>query len=68
MYFLDYPDLKHDKSRMEHFTSLCGVLFDFLGEMSLPNSAELIGLYGRVCIKSAYFILSDIFLFIDVHQ
>lgn len=33
---------------MEHFTSLCGVLFDFLGEYSLPNSAELMGLYGRV--------------------
>lgn len=47
---LDYPNLKNDKSRMEHFTSLCGVLFDFLGDMSLPNSAELMGLYGRVRI------------------
>lgn len=33
---------------MEHFTTLCAVLFEFLGDFSLPNSAELMGMYGRV--------------------
>jgi SET and MYND domain-containing protein len=44
----DYSDLKQDKKRMEHFTSLYGVLIDFIGENNLPNSAELMGIYGRV--------------------
>lgn len=35
---------------MEHFTSLCTVLFEFLGDEMLPNSAELMGMYGRVRI------------------
>jgi SET and MYND domain-containing protein len=35
---------------MEHFTSLCGVLIDFIGESNLPNSAELMGIYGRVSV------------------
>jgi SET and MYND domain-containing protein len=33
---------------MEHFASLYGVLIDFIGENNLPNSAELMGIYGRV--------------------
>lgn len=33
---------------MEHFTSLCAVLMEYLGEGALPNSAELLGIYGRV--------------------
>lgn len=37
---------------MEHFTSLCGVLFEFLGETLMPNTAELMGIYGRICINS----------------
>ncbi|KAJ4437509.1 hypothetical protein ANN_17654, partial [Periplaneta americana] len=36
---------------MEHFTSLCGVLIDFIGENNLPNSAELMGIYGRLCVN-----------------
>lgn len=37
---------------MEHFTSLCGVLLEFLGETLMPNTAELMGIYGRTCINS----------------
>lgn len=33
---------------MEHFESLYNVLLDFIGEDSMPNSAELLGMYGRV--------------------
>ena len=40
---------------MEHFTSLCGVLIDFIGESNLPNSAELMGIYGRVSITELSF-------------
>lgn len=47
--FLDYTDLKQDKKRMDHFTSLCVVLFEFLQDISLPNTVELMGMYGRVC-------------------
>ncbi|XP_015512284.1 histone-lysine N-methyltransferase SMYD3 isoform X1 [Neodiprion lecontei] len=47
-----YSDLKQDVKRMEHFTSLCGVLFEVLGETLLPNSAELMGIYGRLCVNS----------------
>ncbi|PSN32785.1 hypothetical protein C0J52_25743 [Blattella germanica] len=46
-----YSDIKQDKKRMEHFTSLCGVLIDFIGEHNLPNSAELMGIYGRLCVN-----------------
>lgn len=48
IFLSDYSDLKQDQKRMEHFTSLCGVLIDFIGESNLPNSAELMGIYGRV--------------------
>jgi hypothetical protein len=47
----DYSDLKQDQKRMEHFTSLYGVLIDFIGESNLPNTAELMGIYGRVSVK-----------------
>ncbi|KAJ9601497.1 hypothetical protein L9F63_000336 [Diploptera punctata] len=46
-----YSDIKQDQKRMEHFTSLCGVLIDFIGESNLPNSAELMGIYGRLCVN-----------------
>lgn len=46
--FTDYTDLKSDKKRMDHFTSLCGVLFEFLKDISMPNAVEMIGIYGRV--------------------
>lgn len=46
-----YSDLKQDCKRMEHFTSLYGVLVEFLGEGELPNSAELMGIYGRMCVN-----------------
>ncbi|CAH1154974.1 unnamed protein product [Phaedon cochleariae] len=46
-----YPNLKNDQSRMEHFSSLYGVLYEFFDEI-LPNSAELMGMYGRMCVNS----------------
>lgn len=50
MDFLDYSDLKNDERRLEHFTSLCGVLNTFLSDTLIPNPVELLGIYGRVCI------------------
>lgn len=52
LYFSDYSDIKKDSKRMEHFTSLCAVLMEYLGEGALPNSAELLGMYGRVSFLS----------------
>lgn len=52
---------------MEHFTSLCGVLFDFLGNDTLPNSAELMGMYGRVKKSILLFSKLSIFFETDVH-
>jgi len=45
---LDYPTLKNDDHRLEHFSSLCGVLKEYMGEANLPNAIELLGIYGRV--------------------
>lgn len=42
--------MKEDQKRMEHFTSLYGVLYEYLGGEFLPNSAELMGIYGRVSV------------------
>ncbi|KAL4714622.1 hypothetical protein ACJJTC_019685 [Scirpophaga incertulas] len=47
-----YSDLKADMKRMDHFTSLCGTLHEFLKDLSLPNTVELMGLYGRMIINS----------------
>ncbi|XP_060526173.1 histone-lysine N-methyltransferase SMYD3-like isoform X2 [Cylas formicarius] len=46
-----YPELKKDQRRMEHLSSLYGVLYEFCDNM-LPNSAEFMGIYGRMCINS----------------
>ncbi|XP_026728745.1 histone-lysine N-methyltransferase ASHR1 [Trichoplusia ni] len=53
-----YSDLKADKKRMDHFTSLCVVLYEFLKDISLPNTVEMMGLYGRMVINS--FMILDI--------
>ncbi|CAK1548106.1 unnamed protein product [Leptosia nina] len=47
-----YSDLKKDKKRMDHFTTLGVVLYEFLKDISLPNTVDLIGLYGRMVINS----------------
>ncbi|XP_043253965.1 histone-lysine N-methyltransferase ASHR1 [Colletes gigas] len=47
-----YSDIKKDEKRMEHFMCLCGVLFEFLRDVPMPNSAELMGIFGRICINS----------------
>lgn len=44
-----YSDIKKDAKRLEHFTTLCAVLSEFLGETLMPNFAELMGIYGRIC-------------------
>lgn len=46
--FLDYSDIKIEQKRQEHFTSMCAVLFEYLKNITIPNSAELMGIYGRV--------------------
>ncbi|XP_076183551.1 SET and MYND domain containing, class 3 isoform X2 [Ptiloglossa arizonensis] len=43
-----YSDIKKDEKKMEHFMCLCSVLFGFLGDIPMPNSAELMGIYGRI--------------------
>lgn len=48
LYIVDYADLKSDERRLEHFMSLCRVLNEFLKDIMLPNSVELLGIYGRV--------------------
>lgn len=47
-----YPNLKNDDHRLEHFSSLCGVLKEYMGEANLPNPIELLGIYGRMCINA----------------
>ncbi|XP_030755514.1 histone-lysine N-methyltransferase SMYD3 isoform X2 [Sitophilus oryzae] len=47
-----YPEIKRDKKRMEHLTSLYGVLYEFCDGEMLPNIAELTGFYGRMCVNS----------------
>ncbi|XP_071442942.1 histone-lysine N-methyltransferase SMYD3 isoform X2 [Hetaerina americana] len=47
-----YSDIKIDKTRMEHFESLCHILIEFFGdEYILPNTAEMLGIYGRLCVN-----------------
>lgn len=47
-FILDYPNLKDDNNRLEHFTTLCEVLKEYMGETYLPNTVDLLGIYGRV--------------------
>ncbi|KAL1131643.1 hypothetical protein AAG570_011256 [Ranatra chinensis] len=47
-----YSDIKEDLKKQEHIISLYEVLKEYLGEESLPNSAEFLGLYGRVVVNS----------------
>ena len=49
---LDCSEIKRDKKKMEHFICLCGILYEFLGDMPVPNTTELMGNYGRICINS----------------
>uniref|UniRef100_A0A1B6JWE4 MYND-type domain-containing protein n=2 Tax=Homalodisca liturata TaxID=320908 RepID=A0A1B6JWE4_9HEMI len=46
-----YSDIKKDSKRMEHFTSLYNVLLEYIGEQDVPNSAELLGIYGRLVVN-----------------
>nr|CAD7462282.1 unnamed protein product [Timema tahoe] len=42
-----YSNVKQDKLKMEHLTALSVVLTEFIGESNMPNSAELLAMYGR---------------------
>lgn len=44
--------MKEDKQRMEHFESLAAVLNEYLGEQRIPNTAELLGIYGRMVVNT----------------
>lgn len=46
-----YSDIKKDEKRMEHFTSLYAVLATYIGEENIPNTAELMGIYGRMVVN-----------------
>lgn len=59
LFVSDYTDLKNDPKRIDHFVSLCQVLEDFLGSTQLPNSAEILRLYGRMCVNSYNILDSD---------
>lgn len=48
IFFTDYSDIKEDPKRMEHFESLQNVLTEYLHGVQMPNSADLLGMYGRV--------------------
>nr|CAD7264665.1 unnamed protein product [Timema shepardi] len=50
--FSDYSNVKQDKLRMEHLTALSVVLTEFIGESNMPNSAELMAMYGRMSVNS----------------
>jgi len=41
-----------DAKRQAHFATLYGVLLQFLDETIMPNIAELMGIYGRICTNS----------------
>nr|CAD7416834.1 unnamed protein product [Timema poppensis] len=47
-----YSNVKQDKLRMEHLTALSVVLTEFIGESNMPNSAELMAMYGRMSVNS----------------
>ncbi|XP_046437813.1 histone-lysine N-methyltransferase SMYD3-like [Daphnia pulex] len=45
-------EIKEDTKRMEYFMTICGVLNEYLSNEIFPNSVELLGIYGRMCINS----------------
>ena len=47
---LDYKEIQGDKKRMEHFSTICACLQEFLSGYSLPNTAEMMSIYGRVSV------------------
>lgn len=47
----DYNEIKNDAKKMEHFMSLYAALQAYLGMDYLPNTAELLGIYGRVIVS-----------------
>lgn len=47
-----YPEVKQHARRIEHLTSLYGVLTEFSQNDLLPTFAELMVMYGRMCVNS----------------
>ncbi|KAG7197842.1 hypothetical protein KM043_001654 [Ampulex compressa] len=56
-----YSDIKKDIERMDHFVCICNVLYGYLENVPMPNSADLLGIYGRICIN-AFDILNEEFI------
>lgn len=46
-----YSDLKSSGDRLQHVQSLEVVLRSLVDPVSIPNTAELMGIYGRMCIN-----------------
>ncbi|XP_039311449.1 histone-lysine N-methyltransferase SMYD3 isoform X2 [Solenopsis invicta] len=44
-----YSDIIVDKKRMEHFNKIHKILFQLLDETLMPNTSELISIYGKLC-------------------
>lgn len=51
MIVTDYSDIKNDTMRMEQFESLEMVLHDILDNSIIPNTSELLGIYGRLVVN-----------------
>ncbi|CAH1986255.1 unnamed protein product [Acanthoscelides obtectus] len=47
-----YDRIKEDQLRVEHVTCLYGVLFEYFNGENVPSSAELMEIYGKMCINS----------------
>ncbi|KAK3850333.1 hypothetical protein Pcinc_042958 [Petrolisthes cinctipes] len=47
-----YSDIKKDRARQEQLEALTVVLSDYLGPDTLPNTADLQGIFGRICVNS----------------
>lgn len=47
--FLDYNNVKLDKTRLEHFLSLFRILQEYFSNEYLPNHADMLSMYGKVC-------------------
>nr|CAI5868987.1 unnamed protein product [Callosobruchus analis] len=47
-----YDAIKQDQPRLDHISSLYGVLFEYFNGENLPCPSELMEIYGKMCINS----------------
>lgn len=52
---------------MDHFTTLSMVLYDFLRDTTLPNTVELMGIYGRVSVWNLKIIHISIIIINEIY-